>query len=193
MKRIIKLFTILLVVLASACAPAYKTTRLQNFTGEYQKGITGDVVKAHVALKPIVLMSFYDGWLATNIPQFRCQVDSIDDTYIYGKLEYIDFTYHISGDMAFEFSELKNANQKDSNEEQPFSPLDILHIYTRFNNLKEGEFKLNINAIYALDVHESGMNEGGKAAIAGGAAITAVAIVLGIIVFATFFAFLSPF
>ena len=176
MERITKLFIILLTVVANACAPAYKTTRLQNFAGEYKTGVTSENVKAHLALKSIVIMSFYDGTGEKNVPQFRCRIDSIDDTFIYGNLEYNKFLYHLSGDKNFEVRELKKIDKKDSSAVRPPDPLEVLHIYTRFNNLKEGQFKLDINEIYALDVHKSGMKAGGKAAIAGGAAVTAVSI-----------------
>ena len=191
MERITKLFTILLVVVSSACAPAYKTTRLLNFSEDYPEGVTSENVKAHLALKSIVIMSFYDGTGEKNVPQFRCRIDSIDDTFIYGKREYSDFLYHLSGDVSFEVRELKNSNKKDSNEVRPPNPLDVLHIYTRFNNLTEGDFKLNINEIYALDVHKSGMKAGGKAAIAGGATVTVIGVVLSVIAITTFIALLS--
>jgi hypothetical protein len=191
MERIFKLFIILCIVVVNACAPAYKTTRLQNFSEDYPQGVTSDVVKAHITLKSIVIMSFYDGTGEKNVPQFILKIDSIDDAFIYGKLEYSDFIYHLSGDKNFEVRELKNNNQRDSNAVRPPDPLEVLHIYTRFNNLKEGDLKLDINEIYALDVHNPAMKAGGKTAIAGGAVVTVATVVTVVLAIAAFSAFIA--
>ena len=44
-------------------------------------------------------------------------------------------------------------------------PLNYIHIYTRFNNLEMGYLELNINEIFAIDVHKSAMTKGGKTAL----------------------------
>ncbi len=184
MKQLLFFKLFALLIFMSSCAPAFKTSRLNNFSDEFPKGITSDMIKAQVALKQIVIVSYYDGKEAMRVPQYICHIDSLDDTYIYGKLEFANFNYHLSGDRNFEVRELKGKNPSDTAFYQT-NPLEVLHIYMRFNNFKEGSCKLNINEIYSLDTHQGGLTTGGKFGVAGGilGAATVIGIGVAIIVF----------
>ncbi|MCT4623731.1 MAG: hypothetical protein N4A46_08920 [Schleiferiaceae bacterium] len=137
-----------LTLLISGCKSNYKSLGLYNDqVNEFLEPLAEHNSKIYV--------SYHTDSSPEYVPQYVLSIDSITQEAIYGDLVFEAAIFHKPGQSNFKYRKKYLINDEEVLREELPEPREILHLYTKHGDFKEGKCILPIKDVNSLEIHYS--------------------------------------